>query len=211
MSAMKLLGNALSPYAVRVMIAARFKGIVIDIVDAAPRSAEVLAKSPIGKIPVLVDGDVVLPESDAILGYFEDRVPQPSLYPGGARERSLVRLMVKLMDAYSTPSFGPFLPSADPAETAVATGRISDALRYIDHFRPDGPFAAGDSFSAADCAWIPFFHYFERLDATHGVFELVRRYPKLDAWWSKTRESEPALFARASIDAEILKLMQQRT
>jgi len=211
MYTMKLLGSALSPYAVRVMIAARYKRIEIEIVEAAPRSPEVLAKSPIGKIPVLVDGDVVLPESDTILGYFEDLVPLPSLYPGGARERALVRLMVRLMDAYSTPSFGPFLPDADRAETAIATGRISDALRYIDHFRPDGSFAAGDSFSAADCAWIPFFHYFERLDATHGVFELVRRYPKLASWWSRARESEPGLYARASIDAEIAKLMQQRT
>jgi glutathione S-transferase len=204
---MQLLGNALSPYAARVMIAARFKGIDLAVVPTAPQSSALLARSPIGKIPVLVDGDLVLPESDTILAYFEDVTPMPTLYPGDARSRALVRLMVRLMDGYSTPSFGPFLPDADPRATVEAMDRIRTALAYVDHFRPDGAFAAGNAFSAADCAWIPFFHFFERLDPSHGVFALVRRHPGLEAWWSRTCDSDLGRFARNAIDEELARFL----
>ena len=204
---MQLLGNALSPYAARVIIAARFKGVDLTLVPTAPQSAELLARSPIGKIPVLMDGDLVLPESDAILAYFEDVTPTPTLYPGDAKSRALVRLMVRLMDGYSTPSFGPFLPKADPRATAEAMDRIRTALAYVDHFRPDGRFAAGNAFSAADCAWIPFFHLFERLDPSHGVLALVRRHPRLEAWWSYTCDSDLGRFARGAIDGELARFL----
>jgi len=201
----KLLGNALSPYAARVIIAARCKDIPLEIVDAMPQTDHVLAASPIGKIPVLIDGALVLPESDAILGYLDDRVPDPSLYPGDARQRALVRLMVRLLDTYSAPSFTPFLPGADPQAAVDATARIRTALGYIDHFRPDGEFAAGAAFSAADCAWIPFFHGFEQLDASHGLFALVREHPKLDGWWTRAKNSELGRFACEAIDREVAK------
>lgn len=107
---MQLIGDALSPFAVRVMIAARYKGIQLDTSPAAggPRNAEHLARNPIGKVPVLIDGEVVLPESDVIIGYLEDRVPEPTLFPGDPKRRANARLIARLIDVYSTPSFGPF-------------------------------------------------------------------------------------------------------
>jgi glutathione S-transferase len=204
---MKLIGSTLSPYAMRVILAARLKGI--DLPVAAPegglRGPAHLALSPIGKIPVLVDGTTVLPESDVILGYLEDRFPSPSLFPGDAAGRANVRLMSRLMDNYSAPSFGPFL-SGDAAAIATATERIDTALGYVDHFRIEGAFASGDAFSAADCAWIPFFHLFERLQDGFQTFDLVRKRPKLEAWWSRTRSSEIGGFARTTIDEAIARM-----
>src|SRR3954452_21656550 len=139
---MKLIGDALSPFAVRVMIAARFKGIELDIAPAVggPRGAEHLSRNPIGKVPVLIDDELVLPESDVIVSYIEDRVPTPTLFPGNAVQRANARLIVRLLDTYSAPSFGPFIQN-DAAGIAVAKQRIADSLRYIDHFRIEGAFA----------------------------------------------------------------------
>ncbi len=42
-------------------------------VAAGPQSEQVRAVSPLGKIPVLVDGDTVIPDSTAILTYLADK------------------------------------------------------------------------------------------------------------------------------------------
>ena len=41
--------------------------------SAAPRSEQVRALNPLGKIPILVDGDAVLTDSTAILTYLADK------------------------------------------------------------------------------------------------------------------------------------------
>jgi glutathione S-transferase len=208
---MKLFGTALSPYATRVMIAARFKGVELAI-ERAPfgtRSREHLTRNPIGKVPVLVDGDVVLPESDVILSYLEDRFPEPTLYPGDAAARANARLLCRLIDSYSAPSFGPFLANDAPA-IALASERIDSALGYIDHFRRDGQFASGDAFSAADCALIPFFHAFSGLQGRFHTYDLVRKRPRLDAWWSRARASALGAYACTAIDEAVAELFKQR-
>jgi glutathione S-transferase len=205
---MKLIGDALSPYAARVLIAAHYKQVDLPCEPAAggPRSAEHLARNPIGKVPVLIDGSLVLPESDVIVGYLEDRFPTPTLFPGDAAQRANARLVTRLLDTYSAPSFGPFVQNDAPA-IAVAMQRIGDALRYIDHFRIDGAYASGDAFSIADCALIPFFHTFEGLQTrSQGLFttyDLVLRHPRLEAWWQRAKASEIGLFAAHAIDEAV--------
>jgi len=207
----KLIGNAFSVYAARVLIAARFKGIELDVepmIPRGPRAVELLALNPIGKIPVLIDGPLVLPESDTIIGYLEDTRPSPSLLPGDSRQRANARLLVRLLDSYSAPSFRPFL-SNDKSGIAVALERIERALGYIDHFRIDGEFASGDAFSWADCALIPFFHAYEGLHARHKTFDSVLSRPRLLAWWSRARESTMGVYARGEIDRAVAELMGQ--
>ena len=214
-SELKLVGGALSPYAVRVMLAARFKGITLAVEAPAggPRSAAHLARNPIGKVPVLIDGELVLPESDVIVAYLEDRFPQPTLFPGDAAQRSNVRLLCRLIDTYSAPSLGPFIAGDQPAIT-VAIERIDTALGYLDHFRRDGEFASGDAFSAADCALIPFFHAFEALQNGFKTYDLVRKRPRLQAWWERARSTELGKFAATAIDravAEMLRAVRPRS
>jgi glutathione S-transferase len=48
-------------------------GVPYDHIPAAPRSDEVRAVSPSGKVPVLVDGSDVIPDSTAILTYLADK------------------------------------------------------------------------------------------------------------------------------------------
>lgn len=209
---MKLIGSTLSPYALRVMIAARAKGVDLPIEEPAggTRTPEFLAMSPIGKVPVLVDGAMVLPESNVILAYLEDRFPTPTLFPGDATQRANARLLVSLIDNYGAPSFGPFFAN-DPAAVKVALERIDSSLGYVDHFRRDGAFASGDAFSIADCALIPFFVAFEMLPPQFGTFEFVKKRPKLAAWWSRARASEHGSYAmKATMEAAQKFLAQQQ-
>ena len=53
----------------------------VDLDAGEQRRPEFLALNPHGKIPVLVDGDFVLAESDAILWYLGERFPDARLLP----------------------------------------------------------------------------------------------------------------------------------
>lgn len=208
---MKLIATMLSPYALRIVIAARAKGIDLPVDEPAggTRTAEFLALNPIGKIPVLVDGPLVLPESDVILSYLEDRLPKPSLLPGDAVQRANARLLVRLIDTYCAPSFGPFFQN-DAAAIKVALERIDISLGYIDHFRRDGAFASGDAFSIADCALIPFFIAFEMLPPQFGTSDLVKKRPRLAAWWQHARVSEHGSYAIKLMSEAAQKFLQQQ-
>ncbi|MDX1343089.1 maleylacetoacetate isomerase [Reinekea sp. G2M2-21] len=53
-----------------------------------------LALNPQGRIPFIVDGDVKLGQSTAILEYLDEQYPHPKLLPGTIKERGIVRQMV---------------------------------------------------------------------------------------------------------------------
>lgn len=71
----------------------------IEVPLARPRPSWYLEVNPAGGIPTLVDDDLVLPESNAILRYLAAREVRTDLYPEGLRERARVD---RLLDTWST-------------------------------------------------------------------------------------------------------------
>ena len=59
----------------------------VDIFAGAQQSAAYAAINPNQAVPVLVDGDLVLPECSAILKYLADSIGSPT-YPAGAKDRA---------------------------------------------------------------------------------------------------------------------------
>ncbi len=93
-----LHGTAWSSAAFRVRIALNLKGLAhehafVDLGRGQQASAEYLAVNPQGLVPALVDGEVVLTQSMAILEYLEERWPQPPLLPAAPAERARVRAL----------------------------------------------------------------------------------------------------------------------
>jgi glutathione S-transferase len=62
--------------------------VVLDLAHGDQKRPEYLAINPHGKVPVLVDDDFVLPESDAILWYVAEKYPAAGLLPADARGRA---------------------------------------------------------------------------------------------------------------------------
>lgn len=91
-----LLYNAnLSPNALRVRAVAHELAIALEIVDVDLRKGEnrsetFLALNPNGKVPVLVDDDLVLWESRAINAYLASLRSEQGLYPEDPRKRAIV-------------------------------------------------------------------------------------------------------------------------
>src|SRR3546814_19586224 len=55
--------------------------------------------SPTGRVPVLVDGDLVIPETLAIIEYLAERCPAHAIWPGNGHSRALARAAASEMHA----------------------------------------------------------------------------------------------------------------
>ena len=103
-----VIGNKnYSSWSLRPWIALRtagipFEEIVIPLYE--PGSKErILAFSPTGKVPVLVDGDVRVWESLAIIDYLAERFPQTQLWPTDPAARAHARAVAAEMHAGFAP------------------------------------------------------------------------------------------------------------
>ena len=84
---MKLIDAARCPYCARVRIALAEKGIDHEavVIDLSDRPRWVIELNPpSGRVPVLDDG-FVLPESEVIMEYLEERYPEPAAAAGRPR------------------------------------------------------------------------------------------------------------------------------
>jgi glutathione S-transferase len=88
------------PYCARVRIALAEKGIPYEpvAIDLANRPTWLYEKNPAGKVPVLEEDTLVLPESVVIMEYVEDRYPEPALLPADPAQRALERWRVFRFD-----------------------------------------------------------------------------------------------------------------
>ena len=95
---MRLYSYWRSSAAYRVRIALNLKGLDYQVApvhllkDGGEQlQAEYRAINPQGVVPALVDGDVSIGQSLAIMDYLEDRYPEPSLYPQSIAARAFAR------------------------------------------------------------------------------------------------------------------------
>jgi len=70
------------------------------------QSAEFLAMNPMGKVPVLVDGDLNLPESNAILTYLASVFPETKALPTDLKGRAEVDRWLHWQSCHLMPAMG---------------------------------------------------------------------------------------------------------
>jgi glutathione S-transferase len=73
-------GVKFSPFVSKVLVALEEKGLPYTVEPPAP------ALHPLGKMPVLRDGEIVVPDSSVICAYLERKYPTPPLYPDDPAE-----------------------------------------------------------------------------------------------------------------------------
>lgn len=110
-------------------------------VDFAAKPEDLFVDNPDGKVPVLLDGDVRVPDSGAIVDYLEEKYSDPKL-----GESTITGVGEKLF-----PSFVQFLKSG-PDEQAEKEAALLEQLEQIDaHLAAKGPYLSGAEMGAADC------------------------------------------------------------
>lgn len=190
---MHLYGAKLSPFVMRPVLAARAKGHELEPQDfeGGIKSPAYLALSPMGKMPLLVDGDFALPESQPITDYLDRVLPGPKLAPDEPRAAARCRLIVRITDVYMVPHLGGLFGRAGPEGVAPAKAGVGEALGYIEHYRvASDDFIVGGSFTVADAALIPLFFFLDALDGSLQTRALVAERPGLAAWWERAKASD---------------------
>ena len=156
---LKLYGNSLSPYVRKVMLVLEHKGIAYENDPLSPvlnPSEEFLRISPLRKIPVLRDGELVLPDSSVICRYLEDAHPEPALYPRDMRARAFACWLEEFADTKLTDCLAPlagerlFKPRimkqpTDEANVArILRELLPEPLAYLESVAPTEHFACGE-------------------------------------------------------------------
>jgi len=171
MSTLQVHLHPLSSYCWKVLIAlyeqgTPFEARVVNFGDAEARAA-FRALWPAGKIPLLVDGERVVPETSIQIEYLEHRYPgRTSLLPAEFEAQLAVRLWDRLFDQYvMTPMqrhIGQLLrPEADRDALTLSGTRqeLASAYALIETRMGEHTWAAGESFTMADCAAAPSLFY----------------------------------------------------
>lgn len=165
------------------------------------KAPEYRAINPMGKVPALKHGDVVVSENAAICLYLADLVPEKNLAPPpGAKERgsyyrwiSLMGPLEALMMAKSTGKL------AEPMTAGYGTE--ADLVATLETAIGDRDYLVGDHFTAADLlvsAYIGWYLQFKLLEARPAFVRYVELH----------RQRSAAQRANA-IDDELAKAQSQ--
>jgi len=128
---------------------------------------------PIGLMPVLADGAATVVESSIIIEHVAPRLV-PSL-----EVRFLDRFFANYVMTPMQKITGDFLrPEAerDPRGVADAKARLDVSYGWLDDRLKGKPWAAGDSFTMADCAAAPSLFYADWVQPIGDRFPVVRDY-----------------------------------
>ncbi len=139
------------PYCARVRIVLAEKGLEWETVavDLADRPAWLYEKNPLGRVPVIEEDGLVLPESVVIMEYLDERYPEPPLWPDDAAESALARLLVERFYRLSDPYYR--VRRGDEN----AGGDLEAQLGDLDGLLEERPFLTGTRYGFADVAYLP--------------------------------------------------------
>ena len=158
-----LCGFALSNYYNKVKLALLEKGVPFseEVVSTGLTSEDVLAASPLAKIPFLRTEQGTLCESQAILEYIDAAYPTPALMPADPFAAAKVRELITFIDLhlellarelYPKAFFGGTVSEGNAARIRKALEKNIAGFKRLARF---SPYVAGDAFTQADCAaWV---------------------------------------------------------
>ncbi len=161
-----------APHVMLREIGAPFQLQLVDRAQAAHKSPAYLKLNPNGLIPVLVDGELVLYETAAVLLHLADTHPAAGLAPalGSAERAHYYKWMLWLSNTVQATLIHYYYPERLVADgntegasqvKAAAEARLAGCLAQIDTQLADhgGPWLLGGKFSAVDplafmlCRW----------------------------------------------------------
>jgi glutathione S-transferase len=203
-----IIGNKnYSSWSLRPWLAMKVAGIAFEEVVIsldAPDFKQRLAKiSGTGKVPALIDGDVHVWESLAILEYLAEKFPKAGLWPAAADARAHARAIASEMHAGFVPLRRHYPMNIwRPVKQREPTPEVAASIRRIEamwtdcraHFGGGGHFLFG-KFSAADAMYAPVvsrFHTYA-VDVGPAARAYMNAVMALPAWaeWTSAAVKEP--------------------
>jgi len=123
----------------------------VDMLAGAQKSGEVLALNPMGKLPVLVDGDAVVTESAAIALYLGDRYAPGRLAPAlDDPARATYLRWTLFAPSVMEPAAAARTSGGEFNVRAIGWGNFDDMVTATRSALSRGPYVLGEQFSMAD-------------------------------------------------------------
>lgn len=206
-----LYEHPLSPYAQKVKIALREKGLEFEVrmpegIGAGHTKGEFADANPRREVPALIDDDVALFNSTVILEYIDDKWPEPSLMPNAPEDRARMRQIEDVMDTHFeaiTWGLGElhFFKRGDDALRktieAHAGRQIAGFMAWLETELGDNDWFSGRDFGRGDLSVIPY------LNAADGFGYQPATGSPLAAWIARANArdsvSQTDAESRASI------------
>jgi glutathione S-transferase len=160
--------------------------IPVDLSKREQREPAFLALNPAGRVPVLVDGDLTLWESHAILAYLGEQTGR--LWPKSAAGRADALKWLYLLSGHITPPASEValrirakVLGIAPDEATIARGEkaLPDVIRVVEGQLAKNRWVLGAEFSLVDCAYCPILNAVEKAGFSFAEFPRVGAY--LDA------------------------------
>jgi glutathione S-transferase len=153
-------------------------------------------------VPVLVDGDEVLPDSTRILRHLEEKWPDPPLFPSHPARRAELDVFIAWFNEVwkvAPNAIEEELERDEPDRERIErmSARMRESLDVFEAMLDGRDYLFGDDFSAADCAAFPFLKYGTMRDpADDELFHLILEehlrlndgHPRLRDWIARVNE-----------------------
>ena len=221
MKPLLIIGSYLSPYVRKVLACLEVKGIAYEVDHIVPFFGDdrFTRLSPLRRIPVLVDGDLVLTDSTVICEYLEDLKPEPALYPADVRDRARARWLEEFADTrmgdvfiwryFNQIAIRPSVWGEKGDKALVEKTLNEDIPAVLDYLEPQAP-ESGFRFGALSIADIAPACFLRT--AAFVRFQIdAARWPRTAGWMRRTRQT-PAFHKLAVIEDGVLRtpIAQQR-
>lgn len=195
---MLIIGSHVSPYVRKVLVALAIKGVAHEVDPITPffGNEEFGRLSPLRRIPVLIQGDMVLNDSTVICEYLDEAYPDPPLMPRSPADRARARWMEEFADSrlgdlviwrlFYPRVVAPRVFRKEPDEAALAdVGErlLPQALDWIEAQAPAEGFVF-DHLCTADVSYGCFFR-----NALLAGWEVdAARWPRTAGWIARVWE-----------------------
>ncbi|HEV2547309.1 MAG TPA: glutathione S-transferase family protein [Stellaceae bacterium] len=170
---------------------------------ASMKSPSYLAINPMGKVPAIRHGDIVVTEAAAICAYLADAFPAAGLAPpvGSALRGPYYRWLFFGAGPVEAAAYGKALGFVVPQgrEGMVGYGRMGDVLATLEQALSAGDYFVGNRFSAVDV-------YLGAQIGWGMHFGTIEKRPVFERYWERLFARPAAARARAIDD----KLVAER-
>jgi glutathione S-transferase len=189
---MDIYGMILSPYAARVVLTARHKGIKhkLKMPEGGLKTPEFFALNPLGKIPTIKDGSTVLYESGVIVDYLDAKYKKKRIIPASAKDAAKARLIAMVFAEYVQAPVLTLFRQTNPAtrDQKVVEEKLAEVNRGLDvveKLLSGKSWAAGAKFTIADAYAVPAWFFVNSFLPQFGVASPAGGRKKLTKYVAK--------------------------
>jgi glutathione S-transferase len=187
-------------------LGAEFEFVPVNILAEEHRHPEFLRINPAGKVPVLVDGDMVLTESAAIVIYLAEKYPDGGLLPADREQlaqayRWVMFAMTELEQPLWRITRHSWLYPEDkriPEEIPIASQEFIAMATILDKHMAGRQFIVGDTITIADCVTAYLMDW-------ANEYHLINEHPRLRTYLDRmyARPTAPLRIAEAFANLQL--------